>query len=91
MFALKSIHSVTVAGTLAAALFCSAASANPLPLFPFFGQFMPPTSERPVTAMPQEQRENGEQPAQFRRQIVEYRTGEAAGTVIIDTPHTYLY
>ena len=27
----------------------------------------------------------------LRRQIVEYSTGEAAGTVIVDTPHTYLY
>jgi lipoprotein-anchoring transpeptidase ErfK/SrfK len=91
MFALKSIHNITVVATFAGALFCSVASANPLPLFPFFGQAMPQTSERPVTAMPQEPSENGEQPAQFHRQIVEYRTGEAAGTVIIDTSHTYLY
>ena len=27
----------------------------------------------------------------LRREIVAYSTGEAAGTVIIDTPHTYLY
>jgi lipoprotein-anchoring transpeptidase ErfK/SrfK len=27
----------------------------------------------------------------LRRQIVEYRSGEAPGTIIIDTPHTYLY
>jgi lipoprotein-anchoring transpeptidase ErfK/SrfK len=32
-----------------------------------------------------------ETPAQFRRQIVAYHGGEAAGTVIIDTPNTYLY
>jgi lipoprotein-anchoring transpeptidase ErfK/SrfK len=30
-------------------------------------------------------------PPQFRRQIVDYRTKEPAGTIIIDTPHTYLY
>ena len=30
-------------------------------------------------------------PARLRRQIVEYSTTEAAGTVIVDTPHTYLY
>jgi lipoprotein-anchoring transpeptidase ErfK/SrfK len=41
--------------------------------------------------MPQEPEENAEHPARFRRQIVEYRTSEAPGTVIIDTPHTYLY
>jgi lipoprotein-anchoring transpeptidase ErfK/SrfK len=32
-----------------------------------------------------------ELPAQFRRQIVDYSTKEAAGTIIIDTPNTYLY
>ena len=30
-------------------------------------------------------------PPQFHRQLVEYVTSEPAGTVIIDTPHTYLY
>ncbi len=29
--------------------------------------------------------------SQFRRQIVDYRTSEAPGTIIIDTPNTYLY
>ena len=27
----------------------------------------------------------------FRRQIVDYRTSEAPGTIIVDTPNTYLY
>jgi lipoprotein-anchoring transpeptidase ErfK/SrfK len=30
-------------------------------------------------------------PPQFRRAQVEYRTPEAAGTIVIDTPNTYLY
>src|SRR6185369_4618639 len=30
-------------------------------------------------------------PARLQRQVVDYPTREAAGTVIIDTPHTYLY
>lgn len=30
-------------------------------------------------------------PASLRRQIVDYPTSEAPGTVIVDTPHTYLY
>jgi lipoprotein-anchoring transpeptidase ErfK/SrfK len=30
-------------------------------------------------------------PPQFRRQAVDYNTIEPAGTIIIDTPHTYLY
>jgi lipoprotein-anchoring transpeptidase ErfK/SrfK len=32
-----------------------------------------------------------ELPAQLRRQIVSYPTSQPAGTIIIDTPHTYLY
>jgi lipoprotein-anchoring transpeptidase ErfK/SrfK len=48
-----------------------------------------------VSALPPEDRpETGPVkplPAQFRRTIIEYRTKEPAGTIIIDTPHTYLY
>ena len=32
-----------------------------------------------------------ELPARFRRQVVDYRTNEPAGTIIVDTPNTYLY
>jgi len=32
-----------------------------------------------------------EAPARLRRQVVDYSTAEAPGTVIIDTPNTYLY
>ena len=40
----------------------------------------------------EEQAEQGyETPAQFRRQIVAYNGSEAPGTVIIDTPNTFLY
>jgi lipoprotein-anchoring transpeptidase ErfK/SrfK len=34
---------------------------------------------------------NDEMPAALRRQIVSYQGNEAAGTVIVDTAHTYLY
>jgi len=42
---------------------------------------------------PEEQPDQGPTslPPQFRRQIVDYNTIEPAGTVVIDTPHTYLY
>jgi lipoprotein-anchoring transpeptidase ErfK/SrfK len=30
-------------------------------------------------------------PAELRRQMVAYPTQEAPGTIVIDTPHTYLY
>jgi lipoprotein-anchoring transpeptidase ErfK/SrfK len=43
---------------------------------------------------PEDQPEQGpakELPPQFRRQLVDYVTKEPAGTIIIDTPNTYLY
>jgi lipoprotein-anchoring transpeptidase ErfK/SrfK len=42
---------------------------------------------------PEEQPDQGPSnlPPQFRRQVVDYNTIEPAGTIIIDTPHTYLY
>ena len=42
---------------------------------------------------PEEQPDAGKAdlPAQFRRQLVSYQTHEPAGTIIIDTAHTYLY
>src|SRR5262245_31409834 len=66
------------------------ASANP---FFLFGQ--PMQHPAPMTTAPVEQaapeEERVELPARFRRQIVEYRTSEPAGTIIVDTPNTYLY
>jgi lipoprotein-anchoring transpeptidase ErfK/SrfK len=43
---------------------------------------------------PEDQPEQGpakELPQRFRRQIVDFATTEPAGTIIIDTPNTYLY
>jgi lipoprotein-anchoring transpeptidase ErfK/SrfK len=53
--------------------------------------------ERPTVMAalpPEDQPEQGpvkELPPNLRRQLVDYVTPEPAGTVIIDTPHTYLY
>jgi lipoprotein-anchoring transpeptidase ErfK/SrfK len=78
--------------------FSHSAGATPLPLFPFF--MTPPMQSEPMplmqapqTQLPQADDDNSviEQPARFKRQIVSYATREAPGTVIIDTPHTYLY
>jgi lipoprotein-anchoring transpeptidase ErfK/SrfK len=76
-------------GTLALS---ASASAAPLPLFPFF--MTPPVQayEPPVQAAPdQSEITPAEMPARLKRQIVSYPTREAPGTVIIDTPNTYLY
>jgi lipoprotein-anchoring transpeptidase ErfK/SrfK len=44
-----------------------------------------PPDIQPETGEPQEL------PQQFRRQLVDYQTKEPAGTIVIDTPNTYLY
>jgi lipoprotein-anchoring transpeptidase ErfK/SrfK len=38
-----------------------------------------------------ESNQSAELPPQFRRQLVAYASAEPAGTIIIDTPHTFLY
>jgi lipoprotein-anchoring transpeptidase ErfK/SrfK len=69
------------------------------------GTVRAPTSAPPAAAAqnrnaiiaalpPDEQPETGprkELPPQFRRQLVDYPTREPAGTIVIDTPNTYLY
>jgi len=77
---------------LGTAAFSTSAAAAPLPLFPFF--MTPPTEAAPpsVAVAPQdEERSATELPARLKRQVVSYPTREAPGTVIIDTPNTYLY
>jgi lipoprotein-anchoring transpeptidase ErfK/SrfK len=44
-----------------------------------------PPEDQPETGQPKEL------PPQFRRQMVDYPSTEPAGTIIIDTPNTYLY
>jgi lipoprotein-anchoring transpeptidase ErfK/SrfK len=76
-------------GTVA---FSASAAATPLPIFPFI--LMPQTEAAPPPqSMPQVQEEDRAAglPARLKRQVVSYPTHEAPGTVIIDTPHTYLY
>ena len=78
--------------TIGAIAFTSSAAAAPLPLFPFFPQqqqYAPP----PAQVMPDDEDVAGpyELPARLKRQVVNYPTREAPGTIIIDTPNTYLY
>ncbi len=63
--------------------------------------------ERPLQPLPQmqialqaieqrappddDQKENAQLPPRLRRQVVDYRSREAPGTIIVDTPHTLLY
>jgi lipoprotein-anchoring transpeptidase ErfK/SrfK len=86
---------VAAAGMFAiGAIACSGqAKATPVQLFPFFPMppaqlAAPPASE---AAPSDDEAVVRELPARLKRQIVSYTSREAAGTVIIDTPNTYLY
>ena len=72
-----------------------ATGAVPAPPPPPAAAPAPQASPTVVAALPPEdQPEQGprkELPPQFRRQLVDYVTTEPPGTIIIDTPNTYLY
>src|SRR3981081_797009 len=74
--------------TFAAALFATAASANPLSLLAPDRQT---PDQRVVQPMFEPQQPGTEQAARFKRQVVDYATHEVPGTLITDTPNTYLY
>jgi lipoprotein-anchoring transpeptidase ErfK/SrfK len=76
----------------AGALMLPAASASAQTLTSMSAPRYEPASPQYV---PQDDQSDGvvadELAAPLRRQVVAYPTGEPAGTIIIDTPHTYLY
>ncbi|MBR0776636.1 L,D-transpeptidase [Bradyrhizobium diazoefficiens] len=94
------------AAAISAIGFAGPASAAPVQLFPLF-QPLPPMAApqpyqpyqatpyqpqtTPYQAAPSDDQDQVEMPARFRRQTVSYATREAPGTIIIDTPNTYLY
>jgi hypothetical protein len=79
------VTSALAAGVMALA---GSAIAAPFPLFPF-AMPEPPQAVQPTPS--DEPDAPFELPARFKRQVVNYSTREAAGTIIIDTPNTYLY
>ena len=87
---LNSCHAAAFSAlAIGAIAFSGSAAAAPLELFPFM---TPMQSAQPVMAARSEDESAAvEMPARLRRQIVSYATREAPGTVVIDTPNTYLY
>ena len=82
---IKFSHVLTGALVAASALFADWAVAAPAG-FPFM------SSRADQMAPLEEQTEQGfELPAKFKRQVVGYSGGEAAGTIVIDTGSTFLY
>jgi lipoprotein-anchoring transpeptidase ErfK/SrfK len=95
MLKINGFRSVGTALVSAGAILSSAAAwAQPLalndpnPRFPasIFQQVMP---EESTVAEPDEAKDRV--PAHLRRQVVNYSGREGAGTIVIDTPNTYLY
>jgi lipoprotein-anchoring transpeptidase ErfK/SrfK len=85
MNTIRFVRAAATAATVAAgAIFATAASANPFFLVPPF-QAPQPQYGQPLPGPDYQSSDR------FRRQVVDYRTSEAPGTVIIDTPSTYLY
>jgi lipoprotein-anchoring transpeptidase ErfK/SrfK len=86
----------------AVALACAPTRAEPLSLFDLlFGQQQqmqpapqpddPAQMQAAPQARPDEQDENAQLAPRLQRQVVDYPSREAPGTIIVDTPHTYLY
>jgi lipoprotein-anchoring transpeptidase ErfK/SrfK len=80
----------------AAALIAGNASAQSLsyaaaPVYPasIFQDALP--QQQPPDAAQEAPQADASLPARLRRQIVDYPTSQAPGTIVIDTPHTYLY
>jgi lipoprotein-anchoring transpeptidase ErfK/SrfK len=78
-------------GAIVAFAFPRAASADPLPLYQLAMASPAQTAPRLQSQPTQEQSVASQLPARLQRQVVSYATREAPGTVIIDTPNTYLY
>jgi lipoprotein-anchoring transpeptidase ErfK/SrfK len=94
MYKIKSARTAfALAALVAASCFATSASANPFNLFSFpLGGRDAPASPPMAYAPEQGYRgESGETSSRFRRQTVEYRTSEPAGTIVVDTANTYLY
>ncbi len=90
----KSMSTAAIAALIAAAL--SAGTAQADPMFSFLSA--PQPSQQIEQYAPAEQAlpdQVGDEDAQldprFQRQIVSYQTREAPGTIVVDTPNTYLY
>jgi lipoprotein-anchoring transpeptidase ErfK/SrfK len=80
-------HSLRFAAALLAVACLSTGSAQAQQLF----GFLKPQAQPQIEQQADEPAETAEQDPRFRRQVVNYPTAEAAGTVIVDTPHTFLY
>jgi lipoprotein-anchoring transpeptidase ErfK/SrfK len=87
IFRLKTVAAVATF-VAATAISTTAFAANPFEAL-FGAQQQQAPSQATAYADPNE--DAADLRGDLRRQVVSYPTNEAAGTIIVDTPHTYLY
>src|SRR4029078_850497 len=78
-----------LATLVAATAISTSALANPFN--PFEALFGPHREAVAAPGYANPADDGPQQGSEFRRQVVDYRTSEAPGTIIVDTPNTYLY
>jgi lipoprotein-anchoring transpeptidase ErfK/SrfK len=78
---------------LAACTLSGPAIAEPFSFFPFsiLASTQPTVAPEPALAEPDVAIDETEMAPNLRRQIVDYSGAQAPGTIVIDTPNTYLY
>jgi lipoprotein-anchoring transpeptidase ErfK/SrfK len=91
MYNLSRRKAVVAVATLVAASAMSITAASADPFNPFEALFGPHREAVTAPAYANPQEDAKELRADLQRQVVNYRTSEAPGTIIIDTPNTYLY
>jgi lipoprotein-anchoring transpeptidase ErfK/SrfK len=91
MYNLSRRKTVVAVATLVAASAISITAASADPFNPFEALFGPHREAVTAPAYANPQEDAKELRADLQRQVVNYRTSEAPGTIIIDTPNTYLY
>ena len=88
---MNKMHLIRAAAALIIGSMSFSTSANANPFFLLDAIFQPRIEQPRVEQSTPGYEESFQTPARFRRQVVAYNTSEAPGTVVIDTPNTYLY
>ena len=98
MITISRVKTVVAVATFVAATAVSTTAFAANPFEALFGiQPQPQVPQQatayadPNTAYADPNEDDGELRADLRRQVVSYPSNEAPGTIIVDTPHTYLY
>lgn len=91
----KKAFSFAAAGALGLALTyatpAKSAPFNPFPFLPPLTTYEAQPAPAPAPQVEADVEGRVEMPAHLKRQVVNFMTKEAPGTIIIDTPNTYLY